>query len=127
MTSRFILSALLALSLPAVAHADGDATKGAQVFKKCMACHMPDTATNKVGPHLGDVEGRKAASVEGYAYSEAMKAKGAEGLVWDDANLDQYLADPKGFVPKNKMIFPGLKKPEDRANVIAYLKSLKGS
>jgi cytochrome c len=52
-----------------------------------------------------------------------MKAKGQEGLVWNPDNLSQYLADPKGFVPKNKMAFPGLKKPEERDNVIAYLKT----
>lgn len=127
MTSRFILSALLALSLPVAAHAEGDAAKGEKVFKKCMACHAPDTATNKVGPHLGDVIGRKAGSVEGYSYSPAMKAKGEEGLTWDEATIDQYLADPKGFIPKNKMVFPGLKKPDDRADVIAFLKSKKGS
>ena len=127
MTSRLVLSALLALSLPALAHAEGDVAKGEKSFKKCMACHAPDTKTNKVGPHLGDVIGRKAGSVEGYNYSPAMKAKGEEGLVWDEAKLDQYLADPKGIIPKNKMIFPGLKKAEERADVIAYLKSLKGS
>ena len=56
-------------------------------------------------------------------YSAAMKAKGAEGLVWDEANLDAYLADPKGFVPQNKMALAGVKKPEDRADIIAYLKT----
>jgi cytochrome c len=61
--------------------------------------------------------------VEGYKYSKAMKAKGAEGLMWTEENLDAYLLKPKAFVPKTKMAFPGVKKPEDRANVIAYIKS----
>ena len=127
MKSKLVLAALLAAVLPAAAHADGDVAKGEKVFKKCMACHVHDSTTNKVGPHLGDVVGRKAASVEGYKYSDAMIAKGTEGLVWDDASLDQYLADPKGFIPKNKMVFPGLKKPDERTNVIAFLKSKTGS
>ena len=78
---------------------------------------------NKVGPRRKGVVGRKAGSVAEYKYSEAMLAKGAEGLVWDEANIASYLADPKGFVPKNKMAFAGLKKPEDVADVIAYLKA----
>jgi cytochrome c len=108
------------------AHAEGDAAKGETVFKKCMACHAPDSKTNKVGPHLGDVVGRKPGSVEGYNYSEAMKAFGASGAVWDEATIDKYLENPKDFVPKNKMTFVGLKKPEERADVIAFLKSKAG-
>ena len=78
---------------------------------------------NKVGPTLKGLVGRKAASVEGYKYSAAMIAKGAEGVVWDEATLTAYLPDPKGFVPKTKMAFAGLKKPEEVADVIAYLKA----
>lgn len=66
--------------------------------------------------------GRKAASVEGYKYWEAMTSKGVEGVVWDEATLTTYLADPKAFVPKTKMAFAGLEKPEDVADVIDYLK-----
>ena len=122
---KIALVAVLAAFLPiAVAHAEGDAAKGKKVFNKCKACHFADKKKNKVGPYLLGVFGRKAASVEGFKYSKAMQAKGAEGLVWDEANLDQYLAAPKKFVPGNKMAFAGLKKAEDRANVIAYLKTL---
>ena len=109
---------------PAAAGA-GDPAAGAKVFKKCKACHYADKEKNKVGPYLKGVVGRKAASVEGFKYSDAMKAKGAEGLTWTEENLKKYLADPKGFVPKNKMSFGGLKKPADIANIIAYLKSAK--
>jgi cytochrome c2 len=73
------------------------------------------------------VFGRPAGHIEGFKYSEAMAEKGKEGLVWDEANLDKYLADPKGYIPKNKMAFPGLKKPEERADVIAFLKQQGGS
>jgi cytochrome c len=112
------------LSLAAVpALAQGDATKGAQVFKKCMACHTADAATNKTGPYLKGVYGRKAATAEGYKYSDDLLALGASGIVWDDANLDKYLVNPKVMAPKGKMSFPGLKKPEERADLIAYLKT----
>jgi cytochrome c len=106
------------------AAADGDAAKGEKVFKKCKACHVVDSDKNKVGPTLAGVVGRAAAGVESYTkYSKAMQAKAAEGLVWDEASLDAYLAKPKDFVPKTKMAFPGLKKEQDRADIIAYLKS----
>jgi cytochrome c len=115
------LAGLLLFAVPA--HADGDAAAGEKVFAKCKACHENEKGVNKVGPTLKGVVGRKAGSVPDFKYSEAMAAKGAEGLVWDDANIASYLADPKGFIPKNKMAFAGLKKPEDVANVIAFLKA----
>jgi cytochrome c len=114
--------ALLAASSPA-ALAAGDVEKGKAVFKRCQVCHVHDTKTNKVGPHLGDVVGRKAGSVEGFHYSDAMKKKGEEGLTWTEENIATYLKDPKAFVPGNKMVFVGLKKDDEIADVIAYLKS----
>ncbi|WP_395684865.1 c-type cytochrome [Aestuariivirga sp.] len=116
-------TALAAIALLAVpAHAEGDAAAGEKVFAKCKACHEVEKGVNKVGPTLKGVVGRAAGAVPDYKYSEAMLAKGAEGLVWDEASLTGYLADPKGFIPKNKMAFAGLKKPDEIANVIAYLK-----
>ena len=99
----------------------GDAAKGEKVFKKCMACHTAAGKTNKVGPYLQGVINRPVATAEGYAYSDGMKEFAAGGKVWDDAALDVYLTNPKASVPKTKMAFPGLKKPEDRADLIAYL------
>ena len=119
-----LVAALAALLPMAAAHAEGDPEAGKKVFNKCKACHFADKKKNKVGPYLLGVVGRKAASVEDFKYSPAMKKKGEEGLVWDEANLDKYLENPKKFIPGNKMAFAGLRKPEDRANVIAYLKSL---
>jgi cytochrome c len=104
-----------------------DAAEGEKVFKRCQACHVINAETNRVGPHLVGVVGRKAGAVEGFKYSEAMQAKGQEGMVWDEANLDKYLENPKGFIAKNKMAFAGLKKPEERAAVIAYLREAAGS
>jgi len=114
--------ALLAASSPA-ALAAGDVEKGKAVFKRCQVCHVHDTKTNKVGPHLGDVVGRKAGSDEGFHYSDAMKKKGEEGLTWTEENIATYLKDPKAFVPGNKMVFVGLKKDDEIADVIAFLKS----
>jgi cytochrome c len=124
MSKKLILAAFASAMLLAVpAHAEGDAAKGEKVFAKCKACHEVEKGVNKVGPTLKGVVGRKAASVPEYKYSEAMLAKGAEGVVWDEATLTAYLPDPKAFVPKTKMAFAGLKKPEEVADVIAYLKA----
>ncbi len=126
MKKHFLLSAaaVTIIAMSGAAYAEGDATKGEQVFKKCKACHMigPD-AKPLVGPPLTGVVGRKAGSVQGFNYSPAMKAEGDKAIVWDEATLDKYLADPKGFVPGNKMAFVGLKKEDERADVIAYLKT----
>jgi cytochrome c len=119
-------SALLAAALLAVpARAEGDAAAGKKVFAKCAACHDAVTDKNKIGPSLHGVVGRKAGSLESFQakYSEPMKAAGASGLVWDDANIGEYVKDPKNKIPGNKMAFAGLKKDEDVANVIAYLKA----
>jgi cytochrome c len=96
-----------------------DADAGKKVFNQCRACHVLDQTTNRVGPHLGGVIGRKAGSVEGFSYSEAMKNS---GITWDEESLEKYLKDPKGAVPGNKMAFAGVKKDDDLKNLIAYLK-----
>ena len=96
-----------------------DAANGQKVFRRCQACHVVDKPQNRVGPHLMGIMGREAGAVEGFNYSEPMKSS---GIVWDEASLDQYIENPKDFIPGNKMAFPGLKKPEERADVIAYLK-----
>ena len=114
---------LAAVAFSTNAYAEGDVEAGMKVFKKCKACHNVDKEKNKVGPHLVGIMDRKAAAIEGYKYSKAMIAKGEEGLTWSVENLDAYLTKPKDFIPKTKMAFPGLKKPDDRVNVIAYLKS----
>lgn len=119
--TTFFAATFLAL-LPARAQ-EGDAAAGKKVFNKCRACHDAEAEKNKVGPHLVGIVGRPAASVEGFAYSDNMKELAAAGLVWDEAKLAEYLANPKAMVPKGKMAFPGLKESADIANVIAYLKA----
>lgn len=122
MKIRLVLAALGLMGLSTAGSAQ-DAAEGAKVFKKCMVCHTAEDTTNKVGPSLKGIVGRKAASVEGFKYSDAMLAKAAEGVIWDEATLTTYLPDPKAFVPGTKMVFPGLKNPQDVANIIAYLKT----
>jgi cytochrome c len=120
---NLILAGLGVLSLTVSARADGDVTAGANIFKRCTACHAIDKPQNRVGPHLDGIFGRKVASIEDYKYSEAMKAKGEAGAVWDEATLTAYLSDPRGVVPGNKMAFAGVKKPDELANLIAFLKT----
>ena len=102
--------------------AAADAAKGETVFKKCAACHKLDGADG-VGPHLDGVVGRPVGSVEGFAYSDGMTGHGGE---WTPEQLFAFLANPKKEVPGTKMSFAGLPKPEDRANVIAFLQSQGG-
>ena len=102
----------------------GDDAKGEKVYAKCKTCHTVEKdGKHRVGPNLYGVVGRKAAMAEGFKFSKPMADS---GLTWDEATLDKYLENPKGLVPGTKMIFPGLKKPEERADVIAYLKKHGG-
>lgn len=104
--------------------ADGDVGAGEKVFKKCAACHtVGDGAKHKVGPELNDVFGRTAGSAEGYKYSNPMIEAGEGGLVWDADSLTTYLSNPKAMVKGTKMAFAGLKKDDEIANVLAYLKT----
>ena len=106
-----------------VAAQEGNAEEGAEVFKKCRACHdVGPEAKNKVGPVLNDIIGRKAGTIEGFAYSDANKASGATGLVWSEDVLFKYLENPLTFMKGTKMAFAGLKDEQDRKDVIAYLK-----
>lgn len=119
---RTLLAVAMIAAVPTLAAAEGDAAKGEKVFRKCKACHTVDEAKNKVGPHLVGIVGRKAGAVEGFKYSDAMANS---GLTWDAASLGEYLKDPKGKVPGTKMIFAGLKKDDDVANIIAFLETKK--
>ena len=108
---------------PAAAQ-QGNAADGAEVFKKCRACHdVGPEAKNKVGPLLNDVVGRTAGTVAQFPYSEANRAAGANGLTWSEGSLAKYLEDPRAFMPGTKMAFAGLKDPQDRDDLIAYLKT----
>jgi len=113
--------AAVALTVGA-AQAEGDPALGKTVFNKCAACHSIKPGENKIGPSLHGIVGRPSHSIESFNYSEPMKAY---NVTWDAATLDHYLIDPRGTVQGTKMIFVGLKKDEERANLIAYLETLK--
>ncbi|GAB4384612.1 c-type cytochrome [Albidovulum sp.] len=101
--------------------------QGEKVFKKCAACHaVGEGAKNKVGPELNGIVGRPVGAIEGFRYSGAFSEAAAAGQVWDEAHLAAFLADPKGVIPGTKMSFAGLRKDEEIAAVIAYLKAQGG-
>jgi cytochrome c len=105
------------------AFAAGDAAAGEKVFAKCKACHqIGEGAKNAVAPELNGLNGRKAGSVEGYNYSDPMKAS---GISWDEASFKEFIKNPKAKVPGTKMIFQGLASEGDQDNVWAYLSQYK--
>lgn len=108
-----ILTALM------IGEVQADTKAGKKVFNKCKACHVINKAKHRAGPSLKGIMGRKAGTVEGFKrYSKALKES---GVTWNVENLAAYLKDPKGFIPKNRMTFRGLKKQKDIDAVIAYI------
>lgn len=99
----------------------GDATKGKKVFNQCRACHNVSVAArHKIGPNLNDLFDRKAGGLEDFPrYSKALASADFE---WTEEKLDQWLANPRSFLPGNKMSYAGLRKEQDRKDVIAYLR-----
>lgn len=129
MVARNCLLAILSVGFvasPALAQTAvpaGNAATGKLVFLQCQACHaVAPGGPTLVGPDLQGVYGRKAAALPSYDYSAALKAS---GLVWNTANLNRWLTDPSLLVPGTKMAFTGIASPALRADVIAYLATLK--
>ncbi len=109
-----------------LAVADVDA--GQSAAKKCAACHtFKQGGKNKAGPNLFGIVGKKMASASGFSYSAAMKSKAETVGEWSYEALNAFLTKPKSYIPKTKMAFAGVKKPETRANLVAYLRSLSDS
>lgn len=125
-TPALLALAVLALApASALAQTAGNAVKGKLLFLQCGACHdVRAKAPPKVGPSLFGVYGAKAGTRTGFTYSAAFKAK-TQGQTWDDAKLDAFIEKPGKIAPGSKMVFAGLPDPAKRADIIAYIKTLK--
>lgn len=120
MKMRMLCMALIgAVVLSGTATQAADLAKGKRAFNKCRACHDLREGKNKVGPSLYGLFGRKAGTVPNYRYSSANKES---GVVWNEKTLDEYLTNPRKFIPRTKMVFSGIKSAKERADLIAYLK-----
>ena len=104
-------------------YAAATADAGEAVFRNCRACHAVEAGQNGTGPYLHGVVGRAVGAAEGFGYSGAL-SEAAD--VWTPEELNAFLEDPKGYAPGTSMSYNGLRDPEDRANLIAYLDSLDG-
>jgi cytochrome c len=114
-----VLAGLFFRPPEAMAATAGDPAEGAQVFRACAACHSLEPGQHRTGPSLADVFGRRAGTAEGFRrYSPALKEA---DVVWDEATLDPWIADPQAFIPGNRMVFRGLPDAKERADLIAYL------
>lgn len=117
---HFAAAALFAFA--SAASAAGDAARGAQLFRQCMACHSVQPDEHMTGPSLAHIWNHKAASAKGFMrYSDALKRA---GVTWGEAALDRWLAGPEQFLPGNAMTFAGIKEPQARQDLIAYLKAV---
>jgi cytochrome c len=120
---RTALAFVFMLSAFGVHAQEGDAARGERIFQRCYACHSiaPGETASLQGPTLFQIGGRPAAAIPGFDYSQAMREKGAAGLVWDAATLDRYIADPETVVPGTRMSVPPMRDAQERADLIAYL------
>ena len=117
-----LVAAVLVSFAGAAVGSEGSVEKGERVFRKCQSCHMVgDAAKNRVGPALNDIIGKAAGAVKDFKYSKALADAADAGLIWTSEELDAFLENPKTYLKGTKMSFRGLKKPQDRADVIAYL------
>lgn len=117
------LTALVSLMLSAsVSDAGDDVQRGEQIYGRCLACHALER--NRTGPKHCGLFGRRAGSVPGFEYSKAMRRS---GIVWDEATLDAFLSHPMRAVPGTTMGYAGIESPQERSDLIAYLRSASAS
>jgi len=122
-----LLAAGLLLVIPAAGAWSAEPERGKELFAQCKRCHqVGGGAANRIGPHLNDVFARAAGSLAGFRYSQAMRGAGAGGLVWGEATLDAFLADPHAFVPGSRMNFDGMEGADERAALLAWLSGFSG-
>ncbi|GMG81999.1 hypothetical protein LNKW23_12120 [Paralimibaculum aggregatum] len=116
------------LAADAVHDLPGDPERGAGLWRLCQSCHaLGEGARNRVGPHLNELFGRRAATVAGYRYSKDMRRAGADGLTWTADTLHVYLENPRSLVTGTRMAFRGIPEEADRADLIAYLRRFSAS
>ena len=120
-----VVAAMMLIVKPVLAA--GNIAAGEMIFQRCVVCHgkLDPEHPERMGPSLHGIVGRPVASIEGYAYSDAMKSFGATGAKWDEATPDQFLKSPGDFVKGTRMTVPGARRDTERADLIAYLKSQK--
>jgi cytochrome c len=108
--------------------ASASVDRGASAVRKCQSCHnFGEGEPNKQGPNLYGIVGASKAHAEGFAYSDILMQQKAEGQVWSYENLDAFLTNPRGYAPGTKMSFAGVRSPEERADILAYLQTLSSS
>jgi cytochrome c len=128
-TSLLIVASLAAIASNPARAVEGNADAGKKVFAKCAVCHGIGDTKKPIGPNLNNVIGRTAGTQAEYlakgasGYSKAMIAAGQGGLVWTEAEILEWVTKPQAKIPGTKMAFPGLPKEQDRADVVAYLKT----
>ena len=127
MACMFLVAAFLA-AVPLADAWSADAGRGKTLFQQCKRCHqVGGGAEHRIGPHLNDVFGRVAGSLENYRYSPAMRAAGTGGLIWTEATLDSFLSEPRSLVPRSRMSFVGMSGADDRAELLAWLRGFSGA
>lgn len=124
MRTVLISTTIFLFSQPAAQAQEGDATAGEKLFRKCLICHSENADESRRGPALAGVVGRRAGTADGYPYSEAMRAAGVAGLVWEEEELAAFIKSPQAKVKGSWMSFSGVSRPKDIRDVIAYLKQL---
>jgi cytochrome c2 len=116
-----LICALTLTCVSSLAHAQGDAARGEKQFVDCASCHSLTAGENGVGPSLAGVIGRKAATLDDYRYSPALKRS---NIVWSPQTLETFIADPQKAVPANRMPYAGMTNVSERADLIAYLQKM---
>lgn len=118
------LATMLACVAATASAEGGNVKAGAEIFSKCKGCHeVGKDAQHRIGPQLNGLFGRKAASHEDFRYSKSFQRAGASGLEWHADTLDAFLENPRSMTSGTRMSFPGLKDAQDRANLIAFLRT----